>query len=324
MPERSYTIGQVAKLSGLSVRRLRFYADEGLLPAARTESGYRLFNDADLVRIDLITHLRKADVSLDEIRDVLIRKTSIRDVLALRLKEVETLIASQRRVASALRAALRSPEPTNEDLRRTWTMLNLSQAERRDAIARFFDKVSDNLSVADGWKDWMISMSTPDLPEEPTAEQIDAWIELQDMLNDPAFLNLMRENAKGAHSPKMKHAVFAEVQKDLLQRAADAMTRGLEPTSDVGRQIGDDFVKGWARAHGVEANAEYYARLKRHLFEYKPASHRYWSLVKVLGGLRGKNAQAEQPPMHPVELEALNKRWMWVDKAMKHRLSQEA
>ena len=76
MPERSYTIGQVAKLSGLSVRRLRFYADEGLLPAVRTESGYRLFNDADLVRIDLITHLRKADVSLDEIRDVLMRKTS--------------------------------------------------------------------------------------------------------------------------------------------------------------------------------------------------------------------------------------------------------
>ena len=57
MAERIYTIGQLAKLSGVSARRLQFYADEGLLPTSRTEGGYGLFGDADLVRIDLIKHL---------------------------------------------------------------------------------------------------------------------------------------------------------------------------------------------------------------------------------------------------------------------------
>lgn len=320
MAERTYSIGQLARLSGVSTRRLRFYADEGLLPSARTESGYRLFCDADLVRIDLIKHLRNADVPLNDIREVLARRSSIKDVLAFRLNEIETLIASQRRAALALRAALRSPEPTNDDLRRIWTMLNLSQAERRDVIARFFDKVADNLTVDPAWKDWMVDMSAPDLPDEPTAEQIDAWIELQAMLNDQAFLQLMRENAKDAHSPVMNKAIFDEVQKDLLQRAGDAMAEGIEPTSEIGRAIGEDFWKGWARAHGVEADADFYVRMKRTYLEYKPASRRYWQLVSILGGMRKKKSESARQEIDPVELETMNKRWLWVDAAQKSRL----
>jgi len=320
MAERTYSIGQLARLSGVSARRLRFYADEGLLPSARTESGYRLFCDADLVRIDLIKHLRNADVTLNDIRQVLARRSSIKDVLIFRLNEVETLIASQRRVALALRAALRSPEPTNDDIRRIWTMLNLSQAERRDVIARFFDKVTDNLTVDPAWKDWMVDMSAPDLPDEPTAEQIDAWIELQGMLNDQSFLQLMRENAKGVHSPVMNKEIFEEIQKDLLQRAGDAMAKGIEPTSDVGRVIGEDFLKGWARAHGVEADADFYARMKRKYVEYKPVSDRYWRLVRILGGMRKKQSESAKQEIDPAELETMSKRWLWVDAAQKSRL----
>lgn len=320
MAERTYSIGQLARLSGVSARRLRFYADEGLLPSARTESGYRLFCDADLVRIDLIKHLRNADVSLNDIREVLARRSSIKDVLAFRLNEIETQIASQRRVALALRAALRSPEPTNDDLRRILTMLNLSQTDRRDVIARFFDKVADNLPVAPAWKDWMVDMSAPDLPDEPTAEQIDAWIELQAMLNDPNFLQLMREHAKDVQSRGTNKAVFDEMQKDLLQRAGDAMAQGLEPTSDLGRAIGEDFLKGWARAHGEEADADFYARMKRTYLEYKPASRRYWQLVKTLGGLRQKRFESARQEIDPAELETMNKRWLWVDAAQKARL----
>jgi DNA-binding transcriptional MerR regulator len=320
MAERTYSIGQLAKLSGVSARRLRFYADEGLLPSARTQSGYRLFCDADLVRIDLIKHLRNADVPLNDIREVLARRSSIKDVLRFRLNEVETLITSQRRVALALRAALRSPEPTNDDIRRIWTMLNLSQAERRDVIARFFDKVADNQTVDPGWKDWMVDMSAPDLPDEPTAEQIDAWIELQRMLNDQTFLQLMRENAKGAPSPAMSKAIFDEMQKDLLQRAGDAMAKGIEPASDAGRVIGGDFLKGWARAHGVEADADFYARMKRKYVEYKPVSDRYWRLVRILGGMRKKQSESAKQEIDPAELETMNKRWLWVDAAQKSRL----
>ncbi len=81
-------IGEASRLSGISVRRLRFYSDEGLLPpAARTESGYRVYSEQDLVRLELIRSLREAGLGLDAIREVLRRELSLADALKkLRLR----------------------------------------------------------------------------------------------------------------------------------------------------------------------------------------------------------------------------------------------
>ena len=44
-----YSIGQVAKKTGLSVHTLRYYEKEGLLPFVRkNSSGLRVFSDSDL------------------------------------------------------------------------------------------------------------------------------------------------------------------------------------------------------------------------------------------------------------------------------------
>jgi MerR family transcriptional regulator, thiopeptide resistance regulator len=56
----------------VSVRTLRFYDKAGLLsPSRRTEAGYRLYSDADLVRLQQILALKFLGFSLDEIRAVL-------------------------------------------------------------------------------------------------------------------------------------------------------------------------------------------------------------------------------------------------------------
>src|ERR1700737_5235377 len=144
MKHRTYSIGEASRLSGVSVRRLRFYSDQGLLPpAGRTESGYRVFTDSELVRLDLIRCLRDAGLGLDAIREVLSHALSLKEALGLRLGALEAEIAAQRRVAAALRAALRSPELNETDLRRFWTMTKLSRAERRNVVERFYEQVSE-------------------------------------------------------------------------------------------------------------------------------------------------------------------------------------
>ncbi len=56
----------------MSVRTLRFYDRVGLLsPSARTEAGYRLYTDADLVRLQQILALKFMGFSLDEIKAIL-------------------------------------------------------------------------------------------------------------------------------------------------------------------------------------------------------------------------------------------------------------
>lgn len=303
MTARTYTIGQVSRLSGIPVKRLRFYADEGLLPpAGRTTSGYRLFDDEDLVRIGLIATFREAGFGLDAIAKVLARHLPLGEALALRLAELEAQIEAQRRVAVTLRAALASPSPTPDELRRIWTMTSLSQTERRAVIERFFETVSSDPEVNPKWTAQMIKLSTPSLPEAPTAEQIDAWIELTQMVADPNFIAQMRANARDTKGFGLNEG-FQDRYDALLVKAREAVAQGRDPDSPAGRAFGMEFLTLWAQATGQEPDADYLGRMKRKHFEHEPNTRRYWQLVHILRGM---------PDRGTPEPEGL-----WIDRAMR-------
>lgn len=65
-------IGEVAAITSVSSRTLRFYEDEGLLkPVARTGSGYRLYRRDVTDRIHFIRRARALGLSLTDIRSIL-------------------------------------------------------------------------------------------------------------------------------------------------------------------------------------------------------------------------------------------------------------
>jgi len=67
-----YTVGEVARLAGITVRTLHHYDDAGLLrPSGRTAAGYRLYRQGDLVRLQRILGYRELGLALDEIVAVL-------------------------------------------------------------------------------------------------------------------------------------------------------------------------------------------------------------------------------------------------------------
>ncbi len=58
-------IGAVAERSGVSVKTIRFYCDQGLLqPVARSDGRYRLFDDSVFAELALIRRLRAMDLPL--------------------------------------------------------------------------------------------------------------------------------------------------------------------------------------------------------------------------------------------------------------------
>jgi MerR family transcriptional regulator, thiopeptide resistance regulator len=66
---RTYQVKDVARLTGVSVRTLHHYDALGLLsPGARTAAGYRLYTDADLLRLQQILIGRELGLPLEEIR----------------------------------------------------------------------------------------------------------------------------------------------------------------------------------------------------------------------------------------------------------------
>ena len=107
---RTHLVKEVARLSGVSVRTLHHYDEIGLLvPSARTEAGYRLYDDRDLLRLQQILIGRTQGLSLEEIRrglddPKLDRRAALleqRAHLAERVKETQAMI---RAVDSALAA----------------------------------------------------------------------------------------------------------------------------------------------------------------------------------------------------------------------------
>lgn len=63
-----HTVGEVARLAGVSVRTLHHYDEIGLLPpSGRSESGYRLYSAADVERLRRILFYRELDFPLEEI-----------------------------------------------------------------------------------------------------------------------------------------------------------------------------------------------------------------------------------------------------------------
>lgn len=100
----SFTVGQLAKLTGLTVRALHHYHAIGLLePSHRSESGYRLYTQADIVRLYRIQALQRLNLSLTEVAAVLEKEGApLPEMIAQQLDELDDRIEK----ASALRTRL--------------------------------------------------------------------------------------------------------------------------------------------------------------------------------------------------------------------------
>src|SRR5918993_1007742 len=68
----SYSVGRVADLSGVTIRTLHHYDEIGLLsPGGRSESGYRVYEEADLERLQRILFYRELGFTLKEISTII-------------------------------------------------------------------------------------------------------------------------------------------------------------------------------------------------------------------------------------------------------------
>ncbi len=119
-----YTVGDLAKRSGLTVRTLHHYEQLGLLkPSARTDSGYRLYADADVRTLHRILAYRQMGVPLKDMEPLLAPGAAVPlpALLARQIAAVETAIAGQQRLLGLLRRierrALDGAEDTDDLLR---------------------------------------------------------------------------------------------------------------------------------------------------------------------------------------------------------------
>ena len=89
-------IGNAAKLSGLTVKSVRYYADIGLVkPLINETNGYRDYNHDDVAKLGFIGKARKFDFSIRECRELLSlyenKNRSSKEVKKLTLEKISEI-----------------------------------------------------------------------------------------------------------------------------------------------------------------------------------------------------------------------------------------
>src|SRR5688500_11316333 len=98
----AFTVGELARLTGVTVRALHHYDEIGLVvPSQRTAAGYRLYDDQDVIRLQQVLLFRELGLPLDEIafaiaesgtRESLLRKH--REVLVAKRVRIDAMLAA--------------------------------------------------------------------------------------------------------------------------------------------------------------------------------------------------------------------------------------
>ncbi|MEV6158974.1 MerR family transcriptional regulator [Nonomuraea sp. NPDC052129] len=100
----SFSVGQVSRLAGVTVRTLHHYDDIGLLsPGERTAAGYRRYTEADLVRLQQVLLYRELGFALEEVAVILDEPRA--DELTHLRRRHELLVARSERLSEVIAAA---------------------------------------------------------------------------------------------------------------------------------------------------------------------------------------------------------------------------
>jgi DNA-binding transcriptional MerR regulator len=282
-----YTIGELARRTGLPVRTIRFWSDSGMVPPTdRTDAGYRLYDGEALARLELVRTLRDLGFDLATVQRVLDREVTLSDVVSAHADAVDAQIRILRLRRAVLRAVAKRGS-TTEEMELMNKLAKLSEEERNRILTDYYDEVFGGLDIDPDFEARMRS-ATPDLPDDPTPEQVDAWIELAELVQEPGYRARVREMAQ-AHSDLRQSgedvaATAAKgVETVVAEQAGAAMAAGIAPDADAARPAVNAIVDAF-RGDQPDTPELRAATAERFATGTDGRVERYWQLLGIING----------------------------------------
>jgi DNA-binding transcriptional MerR regulator len=290
------TIGQVSRRTGLSVRTIRYWSDLGTVPpAGRSSGGHRVYDAESVARLELVRTLRELGLGLDEVRRVLEREVTVADVAAAHVAALDAQIRCLR-LNRAVLSTVAKRRPETEEMTLMNRLARLSAQERKQIIDDFVTEVFNGLDADPKLKE-KLRLTTPQLPDEPAPEQVDAWVELAELVGDPDFRQRMRKmveyhaESRAQGGPAREPGAYQWFTRKLTGLVGEARQRGIAPDSPEAAEVVDRLLAGADATRRAEVRERLAAGLDSQ-------SERYHRLLAVING--------EQPrPSHGSDLEWL-------------------
>ncbi|GAA1169885.1 DNA-binding transcriptional MerR regulator [Kitasatospora gansuensis] len=247
-----WSIGELAERAGATVKTVRYYSDQGLLPeAARSSGGHRRYGPEALDRLAYIRSLRTLDLPVAEVGRVLEREEVLEDVIAGQLRELGSQLTALRWRESALQL-LR--DCTGEERADRLRLIGaISTPPNTEVLARFWRRLLP-LRLPAGLLSSILDEAVPQPPVDPTPGQVLAFARLHAMAdafcrNDCRPVPQQEEGYRPAVFYQGLGEAYALARTDLLAYrppgaealdcfvAAHADSRGLRDTPDFRRQL---------------------------------------------------------------------------------------
>src|ERR1700733_5588516 len=114
-----FTIGDFSKITGLTVKTLRFYHEQGLLipSAVDDKTGYRCYDRSKIETARVITHLKSLDLTIEEIGAILRDAkddADLRDIMERQKALLESKIKRYRMIVRSLNQFLAAEAETRK------------------------------------------------------------------------------------------------------------------------------------------------------------------------------------------------------------------
>ncbi|KRA81484.1 MerR family transcriptional regulator [Altererythrobacter sp. Root672] len=219
----SLDIAEVARLTGLTLRALRFYEGRGLVTPLRTASGRRHYGPAQLERLHQIVAMKRAGLTLAQIHSMTAgRHIDLRHIVVAQIETLadrEREVANTRTVLESILSRIDRSEPIDvatfcslirqgetivtkdkwDELTSRYMATDQKEAFQQSvaALPADFDNEAHNAK----WKDLSDRINAA-LPMDPASPQAQAFLDEWDEMIRP-FLAVaspeMLEGVKGLH-----------------------------------------------------------------------------------------------------------------------------
>jgi len=273
-------IGDLARRTGVPVRTIRFYCDEGLLEPARSVGGHRRFDVATVERLNLVRRLRGLGLGLQSITDVLAGQCSLAEAVTAERAALDREVATLAWRRSALRAVEEAPPA--------------DRAARLELLSAVQDGFSAHETLVRLWRPMTAAPIPPDTvrmvldigaprpPELPTPAQVVAYAELVLLAADRALAAHLRASTLVDHHRIADLGALHAAVGAACELAFPQVTAGTRP--EQGPAL-DRFVAAHATALGAGDTPEFRRALNRRTAaDRHPRLRRYWHLAGEITG----------------------------------------
>ncbi|MFI1461328.1 MerR family transcriptional regulator [Nocardia carnea] len=264
-------IGEASRRTGVPVRTIRFYCDEGILAAQRTSGGHRMFTPEALDRLVLVRQLRAVGLGLATIADVLAGERAVPEAVRVERAAVEADLAA----LSWRHAVLVAIEQADDPLMLTELAAVAERGAVRTTLIDFWRRVLAAMPAL-AFDDF-VEMDIPRLPAAPAPRHVLLFAELGQLARSAELMQVTSRQIWGAGESVIRNrrAFLADL---VPAHTAAAQRMIADDPPEPGPEL-DLYIAAHATARGRRDTEGFRRELARGVSITDRATARYWTLT---------------------------------------------